>query len=109
MNRFYIAAVVLLLAAICMSAASATAVAQTDETPVATQQETQPDELQVRIDRFFGDWLVKPLSKVLFFDFWTEQWLGTSVPAVIIWLSFGAVFFTIRMGFMALPFLGAKR
>ena len=116
MSRFYIAAVVLLLSAVFVNARATAvsavpesnnvgtaepavaqpAVAQTAETPVAIQ----PYGLQVRIDRFFGNWLVKPLSTVLFFDFWTEQWLGTSVPAVIIWLSFGAVFFTIRMGFI---------
>ncbi|NQT13880.1 MAG: alanine:cation symporter family protein, partial [Planctomycetes bacterium] len=53
-----------------------------------------------RFDHFFGKWLVTPLDKFLFFDFWTEHWLGTSVPVVVFWLFVGAVFFTIRMKFI---------
>jgi AGCS family alanine or glycine:cation symporter len=52
------------------------------------------------VDDLFGVWLVKPLATVLFFDFWTESWLGTSVPFVVVWLFAGAIFFTARMGFI---------
>ena len=53
-----------------------------------------------RVDEFFGDKLVKWLHAVLFFDFWTERWLGTSVPLIVFWLLLGAIFFTVRMGFI---------
>jgi len=59
-----------------------------------------PHDWQDRIDRFFGKNLVAPLAAVLFFDFWTTQWLGTSVPLVVLWLLAGAVFFTLRMSFI---------
>ncbi|MEE9601982.1 MAG: alanine:cation symporter family protein, partial [Thermoguttaceae bacterium] len=52
------------------------------------------------VDKFFGTYLVAPLSTVLFFDFWTERWLGTSVPLIVFWLLLGAIFFTVRMGFI---------
>ena len=50
-----------------------------------------------KIDKLFGDWVVSPFARVLFFDFWTEDWLGTSIPFVVIWLLSGAVFLTLRM------------
>ncbi|MEQ8788086.1 MAG: alanine/glycine:cation symporter family protein [Pirellulaceae bacterium] len=52
------------------------------------------------VDKVFGDYLVTPLETVLFFDFWTGQWLGTKIPFVVVWLFAGAAFFTIRMGFI---------
>lgn len=52
------------------------------------------------VDAFFGRYVVKPLYAVLFFSFWSEEWLGTEVPFVVVWLFFGAVFFTIRMKFI---------
>ncbi|MCA9103433.1 MAG: alanine:cation symporter family protein [Planctomycetales bacterium] len=60
------------------------------------------------VDELFGKWLVEPLASVLFFNFWSDQWLlvnektgkGVSVPFVVLWLLFGAVFFTLRMGFI---------
>jgi len=100
-----------------------------------------------RVDRFFGQWMVKPLDTVLFYDFGTSRWLrtavpktakcpnpecghevetaklfpegevpivfpcpdcggeiktGSSIPAVVLWLFLGAVFFTFRMGFINL-------
>ena len=62
--------------------------------------ETEPQEWRARIDQFFGDYLVAPLDTVLFFGFWTEDWLGTKVPLVVLWLLVGAIFFTLRMGFI---------
>jgi AGCS family alanine or glycine:cation symporter len=32
------------------------------------------------VDGFFGDYLVTPLSKVLFYDFGSKRWLRTAVP-----------------------------
>ena len=55
---------------------------------------------QAQVDEFFGKYLVTPLAAVLFFDFWTDQWVGTSVPLIVLWLLLGAIFFTIRMGFI---------
>ncbi len=55
---------------------------------------------QEGVDGFFGDYLVKPLDTVLFFGFGTERWLGTKVPIIVLWLLLGAMFFTVRMGFI---------
>ncbi|HUT89519.1 MAG TPA: alanine/glycine:cation symporter family protein [Thermoguttaceae bacterium] len=60
----------------------------------------EPETWMTRVDQFFGEYLVKRLGAVLFFDFWTEHWLGTSVPLVVVWLFGGALFFTLRMGFI---------
>lgn len=55
---------------------------------------TETASWQDRIDSFFGSYLVEPLAKVLFYDF------GTGVPVVVAWLMLGAIFFTLRMGFI---------
>ncbi|AMV30686.1 Amino-acid carrier protein AlsT [Pirellula sp. SH-Sr6A] len=55
-----------------------------------------------QVDSVFGTWLVKPLELVLFYDFRTKEFLGTSVPFVVIWLLFGGVFLTLRMAFINL-------
>lgn len=55
-----------------------------------------------QVDSVFGTWLVKPLELVLFYDFRTKEYLGTSVPFVVIWLLFGGVFLTLRMAFINL-------
>lgn len=55
-----------------------------------------------QVDGFFGEYLVTPLVTVLFYDFNSEAWLGTSVPFVVAWLLFGAVFLTLRMAFINL-------
>lgn len=51
------------------------------------------------IDARFGV-AVSAIEKVIFFDFGTANWLGISVPFVVVWLFAGAVFLTIRMGFI---------
>jgi AGCS family alanine or glycine:cation symporter len=63
-------------------------------------QETAPGDWMTQVDDFFGTYIVAPLEKVIFFDFWTEKWLGSSVPFIVIWLLVGASYFTIRMGFI---------
>lgn len=58
----------------------------------------QPEWI-VRIDEFFGKYLVAPFQKVLFFDLGLG-WLGAKLPFIVVWLICGAVFFTLRMGFI---------
>ena len=56
------------------------------------------------IDAKFGDWVVTPLATVLFFDliFWDAPDGGQNLPFIVLWLVLGAVFFTLRMGFINL-------
>jgi AGCS family alanine or glycine:cation symporter len=53
-----------------------------------------------QLDQRFGELIVAPLAKVLFFDlvFWDDT---LNVPIVVAWLVFGAIFFTLRMGFIS--------
>lgn len=67
---------------------------------IAAGAEPVRDNWMKRVDSAFGKYLVAPLATVLFFDFWTSQWLGTSIPFVVVWLLGGALFFTFRMGFI---------
>lgn len=53
-----------------------------------------------QIDEAFGKIIVEKMTAVIFFDFWTEHWLGTSIPFVVVWLFGGGIFLTIRMGFI---------
>ena len=53
-----------------------------------------------KVDEVFGEWVVGPFAEVLFFDFGTETWLGTKIPFVVVWLLAGAVFLTLKMGFI---------
>jgi len=53
------------------------------------------------VDDLFGRFVVAPLAEVLFFDlaFWSDD---LRIPAVVAWLGFGAIFLTLRMGFVNL-------
>ena len=73
---------------------------QTPGDASSANEPPEPETWMTRVDEFFGEYLVKRLGAVLFFDFWTEHWLGTSVPLVVVWLFGGAIFFTLRMGFI---------
>ena len=53
-----------------------------------------------KIDGFFGKHVVANVAMVLFFDFGTEKLLGTSIPFVVLWLLLGAIFLTLKMGFI---------
>lgn len=64
-------------------------------------ESTEPQTIEQRVDAFFGV-LVGYMVEVLFFDFGTGNWLGTSIPFVVIWLAGGAIFLTLRMGFINL-------
>ncbi len=159
MKRRHTSAVVLLLLVLGLpflaswEAAVADDASAGSDSPVDARAETAethaaagPTDLESRIDGFFGNFLVKPLGRVLFFDFGTENWLnprslpevkcpecgskfvvaetwpdrpvpgkvecpkchdceirttkGTQVPLVVLWLLLGAIFFTVRMGFI---------
>jgi AGCS family alanine or glycine:cation symporter len=52
------------------------------------------------VDSIFGKFLVGPMETILFFDFGTKSLVGTSVPFVVLWLLFGGLFLTIKMGFV---------
>lgn len=60
-----------------------------------------PTELSLsqRVDKFFGDYLVKPAAKVLFFNvlWFTDK---VKLPVAVLWLVLGAVFLTFRMAFI---------
>ena len=53
-----------------------------------------------KVDEAFGKYVVGYLDKFLFYDFGTKERFGTSIPFILAWLFFGAVFFTLRMGFI---------
>ncbi len=108
-----------LLAALGVVCLPMAALAQHAEQGEEVQQpETAPGaealDWQENVDSWFGKTLVTPLVKVLFYDFGTgprsneqgktvsEGWLGTSVPFVVVWLMLGAIFLTLRMGFINL-------
>lgn len=67
--------------------------------PVPSAHDGGPDWMQ-RVDGAFGSYVVGPLAKILFYDFGTPQWLGVSVPLVVVWLFAGAIYFTLRMSFI---------
>ena len=57
------------------------------------------------INQLFGENVVDPIEKVLFFDlwFWDNDIEGqTSLPFIVFWLVLGATFFTLRFGFINL-------
>ena len=69
------------------------------ESAVATQAPGHTSgSWMTKLDAAFGSYVVTPLATILFFDFYTPQWLGASVPFVVAWLMIGATFFTLRMG-----------
>jgi len=78
----------------CLSPAPTSA----DEPPSAAAP-IQSAGLEEQINDVFGQYVVAPLASVLFFDllFMTE---ATKLPFIVAWLVLGAVFFTLRMGFI---------
>lgn len=81
--------------------APAAAVPEAVETVVA-ETPAEAGAWMDRVDAFVGAYLVTPLFTVLFYDFGTKEWIGTSIPFVVAWLAFGAVFLTLRMSFINL-------
>jgi AGCS family alanine or glycine:cation symporter len=76
---------------------------QSAESPdVAGDSETGPPPMPVwieQIDAKFGG-VVSVLATVIFFDFFTSRFLPVSIPFVVVWLFGGALYLTIRMGFI---------
>ena len=60
----------------------------------------EPATWTQKVDEAFGTYVVANFEKLLFFDFGTKKFLGTRVPFVVVWLLFGALFLTLRMGFI---------
>ena len=90
-----------------LPSASEEVLAQTVEGTVTAPEEEstltnsdQPKWIE-SIDRFFGDYLVAPFQRVLFFDLGMGR-LAVKLPFIVVWLIFGAVFFTLRMRFINL-------
>ena len=95
--------------------------------PTAEPEEAAPSTVEL-IDEYFGAWVVKPIGAVLMFDliFWDNddpslhdlpdwiEWLaqgaladsgehrGLNLPLIVLWLVLGALYFTLRMGFINL-------
>ena len=57
-------------------------------------------KIEKSIDTWFGEYIVSPIATVLFYGFGSEKWAGANIPLVVVWLAAGAIFFTIRMGFI---------
>lgn len=121
-------ALVLTLGVTGLAVAQDAAAAQT-----ATERPVQatPSTLDA-IDAWFGAWVVRPLGAVLLFDliFWDNddpalrevplplRWLaqgaladpdhhrGLALPLIVLWLVLGALYFTLRMGFINLRGFG---
>lgn len=77
--------------------------AATTPSPVAATNPVKAffDDVNQRlevVDLWFGDWVVGPLYGFIFNGLWSEIWLGTKVPFIVVWLLVGAIFFTTYMG-----------
>ena len=70
--------------------------------PILAQESASSAVWMQQIDEFFESYLVVPMATVLFFDFGSEKFLGVKIPFVVLWLMAGAIFFTLRMGFINL-------
>ena len=62
-----------------------------------------PDGILAQLDQLFSRWIVEPIGAVLFWDvfFWDNGQAGeVQLPIVVVWLIFGALFFTLRFQFV---------
>lgn len=73
--------------------------ATANESMAATTPPIVEADWMTRTDEVFGS-VVSVIETVIFFDFGTSKWLSVSIPFVVMWLFCGAVFLTIRMGFI---------
>jgi len=62
---------------------------------VHAKNEEVPNNWEKDLDIFFGEYVVSPLAKLLF---WPIP--GIEIPLVVAWLLGGALFFTLRMRFV---------
>lgn len=58
-----------------------------------------------RVDEGFGRWVVDPLASFLFYDlrrivYPANELTGAPIRFIVVWLLIGAIFFTLRMGFI---------
>ena len=119
------------LAAPALSADAQAQDGEADDAPsvgAAAEESDVPDKSTFeQLDEAFGAWVVKPIGAVLMFDliFWDNddpelnglpapiEWVaqgaladddydGLRLPLVVLWLVLGALFFTLRMGFINL-------
>ena len=67
-------------------------------TSAFAQETTQEKGMFNQVDVLAGK-LVSWIAAVFFYPVWTSE-AGTKIPLVVAWLVVGAVFFTIRMGFI---------
>lgn len=67
-------------------------------TSTYAQETTQETGMFNQVDVLAGK-LVSWIAAVFFYPVWTSE-AGTEIPLVVAWLVVGAVFFTIRMGFI---------
>jgi len=69
---------------------------------VATAEVVGADDWQTQIDTWFEENLVVPIARVLFYDFGSSEveWIGVSLPFIVMWLLAGAIIFTLAMGFI---------
>ncbi len=73
------------------------------ESPATSAQaNSEQATLTEQIDGVFGKYIVGTAASIIFYDFGTEQWLGTKIPFVVVWLFFGAIFLTLKMRFINL-------
>jgi AGCS family alanine or glycine:cation symporter len=72
--------------------------AELTKDPAPAPAAEEPD-WQARVDSFFGENIVTPIANVLMWDiaFWDDS---ITLPITVVWLIFGAVFFTLRMRFI---------
>lgn len=63
--------------------------------------EPKPEGFEGALDTFFGEWLVAPIASLLF---WNIPRLN--MPIVVLWLALGALYFTLRMGFVNFRMFG---
>jgi AGCS family alanine or glycine:cation symporter len=88
------------------SAAPAEPATVAEGAPLSAVVEEPPEPgWQERVDAWFGKWVVSKVAAVLFYDiaFWTDDY---KLPITVVWLVFGAVFFTLRMRFVNVKMFG---
>jgi AGCS family alanine or glycine:cation symporter len=75
---------------------------------LAQSTEAEPTGIGARLgglNEAFGQWVVTPIGKVLFYDLWfwdNGSETNTELPFIVFWLIAGATFFTVRFGFINL-------
>lgn len=123
-NKFLLAAVFLAASCLLSSLGWAQDEAKTDgaDAPVAAADADGAElgfldninQQLDKVDKQFGENVVKPMGGVIFNGLWTGDWTdedgvehkgwladgSTTVPFIVVWLFVGAVFFTFFMGFI---------